>query len=168
MSLIARWQSYIQNHIQSYSRREQIILLAGAAALFLYLLWFAVIQPLQSMVDQQQRRNIAQQQSLQAVTQLAAEYQALQKNSQKRTAGSGNLSQLVDKTLRQHRLKMSGFQPGRDGTVSVRFEKADFNQLMLWLYQLESKHQVQLDELTVRPAANSGFVTAQLRLRGVS
>ena len=157
MNIKARWQQF--------DRRQQTTLLVGAVAIALYLLWFAVVSPLQQLVDKQQLRNQSAVESLGSVRQLAAECQVLKKQGDKQRAGSANLSQLVDRSVRKNRLKMSGFQPGSDGSVSLRFEQAPFENLMQWLYELDANHGVTVDELAIRPLQTAGAISATVRLK---
>lgn len=150
---------------QDFNRREQVLILTGALLLAVYFLWFTIVQPMQRMVFAQQSRNDTIAAELMAVKQMAAEILALQKNATGAGAERDGLARLVEKTLRQNQLRMSGYQPGSEGQVSLRFEQVALDGLMQWLYDLEVVHHVVIEELTIRPAPANGQVAASLRLR---
>lgn len=152
------------NKWQQFNLREQAILLLGAAIVGVFLLWFALLKPVQTAVERQQLLNQAGHSSLQRVRQLAAQLQQLQSN----TIGEsrdGDLVQLVDSSLRQNNLRMSGFQPGSDGSVSLRFDNVRYEGLLQWLYEMEINQGVVVEELSLRQGNAAGEVAATVRMR---
>ncbi len=156
------------NKWQSLNLREQSMVLLGAATLLVLLLWFAVITPVQTSVAKQQQRNQSAEASLQRVRQLAVELKQLQAAENSATTRETNLTQLVDSSLRQNNIRMSGFQPGSDGSVSLRFDNVAFDRLLQWLYEIEVGQGVVLGELSVRQGGATGQVAATVRLRMAS
>lgn len=153
--------------LSRYNRREQTILLVGALAVLLYLLWMGVVSPLQQKRDQQRVSNAAASAALGRVEVMALKIDKIRDQSQsRRTPGSGNISQLVDSTLRANGLSMSGFQPGTQGEARVRLDNVGYTPLMQWLYDLEYKHDVAIRELTMAAGNQPGQVTVTIRLGG--
>jgi general secretion pathway protein M len=148
-------------------RRDQLALLLGAVVLLLYALGRGVLLPLHDYGALQARRSEALLHSWQQVQALAGEIAALERSGGERRADRVDLPQLVDRSLRQHGLSMSGFQPGREGDVRLRLEGVDFQPLLHWLYQLETQHPVRVAELSVLPTRQPSRVSVQLRLLGV-
>lgn len=148
-------------------RRDQIALLFAVLALLMYGIWFGLLLPLQNWNEQQRQRTAATAQNLLQVQTLASDIQRLQKSGAV-SSTAVNLSELVDRTLRENALSMSGFQPGRDGNVRLRLQSARFEALLQWLYELETRHQVRVGELSITPTQNAGLVTAQIQLLGAS
>lgn len=152
------------NKWRALELREQAILAFGALFVALFLLWFAVISPVQSTVAAQKARNQAAEASLSRVRQMAVELKQ-QSAGAGTEQNSGNLTQLVDNSLRQNNLRMSGFQPGSDDSVSMRFDKVPFEQLLQWLYEMEIGRGLVLGELSIRRGSEAGTVAATVRLR---
>jgi general secretion pathway protein M len=152
------------NRWRQYNLREQAMLLLGAALVGAFLFWFALLKPVQSAVERQQLLNQASQSSLQRVRQLAAQLQQLQSSGSGESRG-GDLIQLVDSSLRQNNLRMSGFQPGSDGSVSLRFDNVLYGGLLQWLYEMEINQGVVVEELSLRQGNAVGEVAATVRMR---
>lgn len=152
-----------------YNRREQIILLVGALAIVVYLLWMAVVSPLQTKREQQQVRNASVSASLERVKMYTAKIeQAKQLSMAQNKGGNTNISQLIDTTLQANGLRMSGFQPGTRGEARVRLENVNYSQFMQWLYDIEYQHSVSILDLSMAASSKPGKVTVNVRLRGGS
>lgn len=151
--------------LSQYNRREQTILLVGALAVLLYLLWMVVISPLQQKRDQQLASNAAASAALGRVEVMALKIDKMRTQDRARNnRDSGNISQLVDRSLRANGLSMSGFQPGTQGEARVRLDNVNYAPLMQWLYDLEYKHDVAIRELTMAAGNQPGQVTVTIRL----
>jgi general secretion pathway protein M len=152
------------NNLES---REQMILLAGGVCVGLYLLYLLLWNPIVSKRDDLIVQNQAVAQSLASVRGLAAEYKALKKSGAagKSPVGS-NLSRIVDSSVARNQLKMNRFQPSSSGDVQVRFENAVFNNIVGWLYELETEYAIEVKELSVTPGAAAGLVNVSVRLHG--
>jgi general secretion pathway protein M len=146
--------------------RDQIAILLLVAALVLYGLWFGVVRTLQQQAQQQQRQLASSAETLLRVQALAGEIRILKQQGRAQRASPINLTQLVDRSLRQNDLAMAGFQPGQDADVRLRLESARFDQLLRWLYQLEYDHGVRVGELSILPSRQSGKVSVQVQLLG--
>lgn len=149
--------------LNKYNRREQIMLLACALAVAIYLLWLVVLSPIQSKRDQLLAANTASTQALGRVQIMAAQIQQLR--SQGASAGDVNISGVIDSSLRANGLSMSGFQPGANGEVRVRLERAAYPALMQWLYEMEFKQGITVSDLSIAATNDVGQVTVNLRLQ---
>ncbi len=149
--------------LNKYNRREQMMLLACALAVSVYLLWLVVLGPIQNKRDQLLAANTASTQALGRVQIMAAQIQ--QMRDQGTTASSANISGAIDSSLRANGLSMSGFQPGANGEVRVRLERASYESLMQWLYEMEFKQGISVSDLSVAATNAVGQVTVNLRLQ---
>ncbi|MEJ2443440.1 MAG: type II secretion system protein M [Exilibacterium sp.] len=148
-------------------RSEQIILALGALVLLIYVLWFMVLQPMGKAREEQRRINVATAEQLSRVRILAAELKSSEQQSGgsgRRRRGGGSIAELLDQTLRQNNLSMKGFQPSSNGEVKLRLDGVAFDNLLQWLYELESQHQVEVRELSVLSGKSAGIVIANVRL----
>ncbi|MDO3381489.1 type II secretion system protein GspM [Gilvimarinus algae] len=151
--------------LSKYNRREQTILLVGALAVLLYLLWMAVLAPLKDKREQQIVTNASTAAALERVKVLTAKLKKAEADSRQQASGnSANISQMVDSTLQANGLRMSGFQPGTRGEARVRLDNVSYAAMMQWLYDLEYKHDVSIKDLSMAATTNPGEVTANIRL----
>jgi len=151
------------NLLNKYNRRDQMLILACSLIVVLYLLWLMVLTPIQNKRDQLLAANVASTQTLGRVQIVAAQIQQL------RTAGASasteNLSGLIDSTLTANGLSMSGFQPGANGEARVRLDRAGYEPLMQWLYEIEFKQGIAVIDLSIATTNDPGQVTVNLRLQ---
>lgn len=149
--------------LNKYNRREQMMILACALAVGIYLLWLVVLSPIQNKRDQLLAANTASTQALGKVQIMAAQIQ--QMRSQGTNANPGNISGVIDSSLRANGLNMSGFQPGANGEVRVRLERAAYEPLMQWLYEMEFQQGISVSDLSIAATNDVGQVTVNLRLQ---
>ncbi|MFC3115682.1 type II secretion system protein GspM [Cellvibrio fontiphilus] len=149
--------------LNKYNRREQLMILVCALAVALYLLWLVVLVPIQNKRDQLLAANTASTQALGKVQIMAAQIQ--QMRSEGANTNAGNISGVIDSSLRANGLSMSGFQPGANGEVRVRLERAAYEPLMQWLYEMEFKQGISVSDLSIAATNDVGQVTVNLRLQ---
>lgn len=160
------------NQIKAYwdsrSQRDQIVLLFFGVFIGIFVLWWLVLQPMAKSVDQQRISTRNSSESLVRVRAMAMELQQLQKSGgNQNNQSSGPLSGVVDRSLQARGLRMSNFQPLKNGNEArLRLEEAEYNQVIQWLNDLESQHQIRAQELTITPSRNVGRVTVSVRLAG--
>lgn len=150
--------------LSRYNRREQTALLLCALAIGLYLIWAIILNPLAQQRAAQLQANTTATQSLGRVQILAARLEQ-SRGQNTRTGGGENLSQLVYSSLQANGISISQFQPGTAGEARIRLDKANYEALMQWLYDIEFKHQVTVRELSLAASNDPGLVTANLRLQ---
>jgi type II secretory pathway component PulM len=83
-------------------------------------------------------------------------------------AGRGNESLVVltDRVARESGVTLSSSEPGGNGALRVRADKAAFDSLALWLGQLTQRYGVSIDSASIDAADADGVVNASLVLRG--
>lgn len=158
-------QSWI-NRFYAQPRRDQIMLLVGVGCVALYLVWFALVEPLKEAVQAERVRTQSVAQALARVEALAATVahaEAQQAKQSRKTLTS--IAELVDKSLRNNGLVMRGFQPSNDGEVRLRLDNVPYTSLLQWLYELETTHGVQIKEVATTASTTPGRVMVNVRLR---
>jgi len=150
--------------LNKYNRREQTMLLGLAVFVVLYILWVAILSPLQSKRDALINTNLAASETLGKVQLMSAQIQQL-RNQGVQGQVSDNINGLVSSSLNANGLKMDGFQPGPSGDVRVRLEMARYDALMQWLYDLEYRHGISILELSLSETRDAGLVTVNIRLQ---
>ena len=146
-----------------FNRREQMVLLLCGLFVGFYLLWILLLSPLQQKRDNLLVTNTNIEQSLGRVQLLVRQIEGLQQTAQA-SGGGGDISGLIDTSLRENSLTMSGFQPAAAGEVRVRIDKANSESLMQWLYELESKYHISIRELSITSSNDPGQVAVNVRL----
>lgn len=150
---------------QQLSMRDQGMLALLGGALALYVLYQVLLHPLAAANQRLESQNAVAQKSLAAMTQMAAQLQALQQTqSQTASAQNENITQLIDRTVAASSLRMSRFQPGSSGDVQVRLDNMPFDQVLRWLNELESAQAVTIRELVIAPGSATGLVNVSARL----
>ena len=95
---------------------------------------------------------------------MAAEIQATTNNSAQSSGQGGSLAELVGSSLRENNLPFSNITPSGSTDVRVRFDQANFDNLMAWLYEMESQKDVNVKDFSVNKTKDSGFVAVTIRL----
>jgi general secretion pathway protein M len=67
--------------------------------------------------------------------------------------------------LRANGLQMTLLQPGSNGEVRVRLDRAAYEPLMQWLYEMEYKQGITVTDLSLASTNDPGQVTVNLRLQ---
>lgn len=150
--------------LSQFNRREQTALLIGALLVALYIVWIAILSPLNNKREQLIKMTTSTQQSLGRVQVLARQLEQLAQQSNQSSLGNDNLSGLIDTSLRDNGMTMSSFIPGTNGEVRVRIDKVATEPLMQWLYDLESKYHIAIRELSITASNDPGQVSINLRL----
>jgi general secretion pathway protein M len=73
---------------------------------------------------------------------------------------------IVDRSAREAGLasSLAGSEPGAQGTLSVRLEKAPFDVLVGWLARLAAQNGVSVDSASIEKAGAPGLVNAAIFL----
>jgi general secretion pathway protein M len=157
----------MERALQHYARlgaREQRVLLWGALAAALLLI-IAVVLPLQSSVDAAAQRVAHKRDDLSWLQSLGPRLGALRNPAPAPLHES--LVVLVDRTARDAGMGKSlvGSQPSGNDGLSVRFEQAPFDTLVVWLSQLRERYGIRADSASLDAAKAPGTVNATLVLR---
>ncbi len=147
---------------QNLTQREQIYLLAAAAAIILYLLLVAVWQPLSNSRDEMALRNVAVAEQLVRVQAMAGELQEIDagRSSTRRV----NMNQLINSSTNSFGIRPTRIQPNSRGETQIRFENVAFTDLMRWLHQVEAMDGILLREVAINQGDGGGMVKATIRL----
>ena len=151
------------NSLSQFNRREQMTLLIGALLIAFYIIWLAVLSPLNNKRDTLLKTTESNQQTLGKVQLLAKQYEVLSRQSSQVNA-SGDISGLIDSSLRDNGMTMGSFTPGTGGEARVRVDKVASETLMQWLYDLETKYHIAIRELSITAANDPGQVSVNVRL----
>lgn len=143
-------------------QREQLSLLLLTFALGLYVLYMLVWSPLDSARDQLALQNRGVSESLQRVDALVSEITQLRDSggSSKRR----NLTSLINQSTARLQLQVSRLQPNSRGEIQVRLESAAFDDLLLWLHEMEYREALLVREVSITQGGAVGRVNATVRI----
>lgn len=141
---------------------EKIILAFVATFVLISLLYLLVFDPLVSWRDQEQKRLTAKQRELTRVVSLVSR---LQPNATSTESQQANLATLIDQSLQVNNLSMQGFQPGRNNDARLRLNNIAYEPLVQWLHDLEYKHNLSIEELTMSQTKTPGLLSVNIRIK---
>lgn len=150
-------------------QREQVIVGTGAVIATLILLWAIVWLPLDRAHDDAQANVARWEGALADLRVVAANLGSGGGTTPTSRPVSSNDSPvvIVDRTLREHSLNNTAKrqQPTPNG-VRVEFENVAFDQLVVWLGDLNSRYamEVQAGSLSLASRAGPGRINASLTL----
>lgn len=149
--------------LSQFNRREQTAIVVGALLVLLLVIWLAVLAPLKHKRDLLQLSTTNVEQTLGRV-QLLARQLEVQSQQNIQAGPGGDISGVIDSSLRENGMNMSSFIPAAGGEVRVRIDKAGSEPTMQWLYDLESKHHIAIRELSITGTNEPGQVSINARL----
>ena len=148
--------------LASLPAHEQRKLLIGALVAAVILV-FLILIPLDRSVAHAQTRLAKKKDDLSAMQSMANEIRQLPPSG---GPNGESLLVVIDRSAREAGLgsSLSGSDPGAPGTLSVRMEKAPFDQLILWLGRLAQQNGVTVQSATIDKAGAPGLVNAAIVL----
>ncbi len=150
--------------------RERIIVGGGGLLLIMALLvgsWLSFssdVERLREVVSEQR----AVSQWMESAALEATQLRKASRGQRHSSAGGASLLSLADQTAKRSGLGKAVTRVEPDGTdkVRIRLERASFDRMMRWLEELQSKHGVSINSITVDQHQDSGMVNVRLTLKG--
>jgi len=143
---------------KALSLREQRLVLGGAGALALAVIYWGLWQPLANRAEMAQTRIQAERQLLSWVEGKADQIVRLKGASGSAVAVSNKgLNQVVNETTRRFRIELIRMQP-RSEAVQVWVKPLPFNTLVNWLSFLRDEHGIEAQFLDVSKTDANGMV----------
>lgn len=154
----------MKNWFARFDQREQLSLLALAAAVGLYLLFMVLWQPLATKRDDLLEQNARVAESLERVDAMASEVIHLRETGAGENRPRRNLTALVNQSTSQAGLQVSRLQPNSRGEIQVRLENASFDDLLAWLQDMEHGRGLLVREVSVTGSGAAGRINATVRI----
>ena len=125
--------------------------------------------PFEQAYTELSERIQAQQKTLVWMQQTAVEIQQLRAQSNRVTNSTNTASilSLIDKSIAQSALVEANrrVEPKDEQMVQVSFDKIQFNQLLIWLGQLDQQYQIEVKTLNVIRQSPTDLVNVRLVLQ---
>ncbi len=151
---------------QALQQRERRVLLAGAVALAVMLLYAAILHPYFSGKQQLQQHIGAQHDLITWMRPAATQIQALRGQQPSGMPAGQSLLAVVDKSAAD-----TGFgtalkqaQTDNDGSVRVQMQAVGFDNLVRWMGSLQQRYGITVREMTAQRSTSPGNVDASLTL----
>ena len=145
------------------SVRDQLFLLAGGGFVALYILFMVVLKPVSEMREKEEIKNRALLNNLEEVRSLAAQVVVKnQKGGGKKKSRS--VENIVQTSVTKHKLQVASMNASGDNGVRLRFEEANFENVLKWLHEMEVSQSLRIKDISITPASNPGAVTVNMRL----
>lgn len=159
----------IRHYLDGLEARERLMVLIGAGAVALTILYLGIIEPMMLYRDNLAQR-VENQRRTVSWMRGAAESYGLQTGSQRETVVPGSLLATVDAAAKRSELGRSLQRITQDAgnSVRVRLESASFDSLLLWLEGLEARYGIRPADVSVERSEGAGKVDATLTLEGPS
>ena len=133
-----------------------------AMALVVFITYLLIWEPFNGWAQSHKQDYIHQQEVHDWFMKNKARALELQK-SQKSGGGQRELSSVVSITARQAGLVLSRVQPDRKG-MSIWVEDTGYQKLLKWLVLLESKYEVQVQQIRIDKLKEEGRIKAYIHL----
>ena len=143
--------------------RDQIALIALAAAVVIYSVVAFALAPASEARSQMMANNKAATAQLARVEAKVSQLVDLRANGE--SGQNQNLSSTLSAAAQNAGLTVKRLQPNSRGEVQVRFESVEFDALLQWLQTIEGNEGLRIIDASVSDAGRSGGVNATLRVR---
>lgn len=143
---------------KALSQREQRLVLAGAGAFALAVIYWGLWQPLANRAEMAQIRIQAERQLLNWVEEKANQIVSLKGASGSTvTVSEKGLNQVVNETTSRFRIELIRMQSRRDA-VQVWVKPLPFNTLLNWLSFLRDEYGIEAQFLDISKTDKNGIV----------
>lgn len=157
-TLIDRWEGF--------NRRDQLVILLLSALMLASLMFALVLYP----VTQYRKDVLVRYDAKLALNTWMKSVAPSLKDSSKGGSKKVNSGQamlgVINSTAASQGLKIKRLQPEGDKNLRVWFEDMPFNNLMMWLSEIERAHQITVDSVNIDAQKVPGIVNAKLVLSG--
>ena len=148
------------------SQRDQTALKWMAIAISVFLLYFVLWTPAQNHLERNQAAREQAYKDLVWLKENQSRAIALASNNPARNsvqslAGRSLLS-VVSSSAQRFKVNLQRFEPRGEERVNVSLDKVPFNQMMLWIKNLNDQFGIRVEQISVDRSDESGRVSARL------
>jgi len=153
--------------LNTLEQRERHIVITGAISLLIILFYLVIWDPITSKHEQQKLQYDAQRQLYSWMKNASNEIQQLSSTNSNNIARFRNqsISSLADRSATTSGVKpfIEKIDQSKKG-VKVRLKSANFDQIVVWLTDLENKYGIIATKVKVEKTKTKGAVDAQITL----
>ena len=149
------------------SVRDQFAMVILGFCFGLFILYVGILKPFQTKRDTQLQVNESARASLGRVREMAALYKNQGNAAAAQTSGR-SIVEIVDTSLRANSLRLTSMRPSGMNDVQLRMDQVRFNDLLVWLAEMEVNEGMQVKDLSVSTTDNPGIVSVNIRLHNAN
>lgn len=151
--------------LASREPRERVVLLGGAAAFVLIVLWAFVLKPLHTETAALRDAVAAKQRLIVNLGRVEGSKLGGATPQGGGRPGRQTLTVLINSTAQSRGLTLPRITPQGSDVVSVTFQNASFDALLGWLVSLDTEYSIAVESASFSSARQQGLVNGQLSLR---
>jgi len=156
----------IKAYLDQLNERERRMVYAAAIALALFLPYQIIWAPFVHAIDSLSQKVAGQEQDLLWMQSKAGEIQLLGSAAKSVNTGSKSLYGVIEQTARQKfgsdiRVEQEGKKD-----IRVRIQNTSFDQMLIWLDDLQFRNKVLVKEFKVDREDGAGQVTVNILIEG--
>ena len=146
-------------------QREKILVVATSAVLVITMLYLMIWEPIYQGLDQQQQKYKIQKGTVSWMQNAASEVKTLKRSGATSVTNSDQpVSLVIEQSASKSGLKKNISKlesSGKDG-AQVKLDSASFDQMLIWLNTLETRHGVIATSAKIERSDKIGIVNARL------
>jgi len=146
------------------SSRDQLSVIACGVVLAVYIVYIAILSPVQNMAEEQMKTTAAQKVALERVRKLAAQVKEMKRGKSGKKSRSAE--KIVESSIGTHGLRVSGFDASGKSGIRVRFDQVTFDKLLAWVNELEVNEGLSMKDISIASGKAQGVVSANLLIQG--
>jgi general secretion pathway protein M len=153
--------------LDAMEKRERYLVISAGFIVIITLLYAAIWEPVFSDLDNQQQRYQSQRQLLVWMKEKTQEIKTLQSAGAQSTARFNNqsVSSLVELSAQSMGIKpFIKKQTSDKKGVKIDIELASFNQIILWLNDMQNKYGIQTSNIKIEQQEKPGAVNVRVTL----
>jgi len=155
--------SDLKDKYNSLESQEKKLLTFAGIFVIVFLAYFAMYQPMASSISNLQKSNTENQKLLIWMTQSAASIKKSAGGSNKaKSRGGRSLNQLINSTASKAKISISRSQPRDNNQYQIWLDQVVFNELLLWLVQLQTDYGIFVSSINLGTSDKSGLVRVNL------
>ena len=157
-----------QRQYDALPSRDQKALLALSVALGLAILFFLVWSPAHTFAKQE-KANLESAQELlswvKANEMLARTLVSDESKGSSKIQDSQSLVSTVSSNAQKHKIKLKRFEPSGERKVRVWIEKAPFDNIIVWLKDLNTAYDISVSQISIDRDEKGGLVNVRITLK---
>jgi general secretion pathway protein M len=142
-------------------QREQRLVSVMFVTLFITVVYFFLINPLQVRLDKAEKGVAREQKLLSWVETNAATLVKLRGTAGVSSTASGPLDQRINSSARKHNLTINRLQP-QNNKMQVMIDKAPFNKILQWVQTLQLDYGLTVEIADFKQDSQQGFVKTRI------
>ncbi len=149
---------------QKLAQREQLALMIGGFFLGIFLIYQFIYAPIQNAITYQQQALEDAQETLNWIQKVTPQ---IQNASHAKPIQSTALLSVLQNELSNQSFKTFPYQLSQSNAtdIDLRFQKAPFNELMIWLWKLSKQYVFEINTLQAKRTEIAGVCEVHIILK---